>query len=343
MTMQRDIRIPILALTLLGAWTLAATPAAAQSGADFYKGKTITYVVATGPGGGHDLYARMMAKNIERYLPGATVVIKNVPGAGHIIGANQVYAAKPDGLTIGTFSTGLTYTQIIGQESVKFDFTKFSWVGKQATDTRVLFMTNISKMTTWEAVKKAPRTIRLGTSGVGSGAYNESFMIAKAFDLKVDVLSGYSGGEAIMGMMRGEIDGRVGGLSSQQEEGDTGTGADVGQIVLQFGDPELKEIPDGLKLAETPLQQAVAKMMIGEGQLYRVVVGPPGIPKDRLDALRTAFTKALTSKEYREEAEKANRPFDKTPVPADQVQKMASDIINIPPEMVDLLKKLTAK
>jgi tripartite-type tricarboxylate transporter receptor subunit TctC len=331
-------------MILVGAAALAvtmSTAATAQTGADFYKGKTLTYIVATSPGGGHDLYARMMARNMERNLPGSTVVIKNVPGAGHIIGANQVYASKPDGLTIGTFSTGLTYTQIIGHESVKYDFTKFSWVGKQATDTRVLFMTNVSQMTTWDKVLNATRKIKLGTSGVGSGAYNESFMIAHAYKLNMDVLSGYSGPEAIMGMMRGEIDGRVGGLSSQQEDGDTGTGADVGQIVLQFGDPDMKDVPDGLKLAKTPLQEAVAKMMIGEGQLYRVVVGPPGVPKDRLDALRTAFSKALTSREYREEADKANRPYDKVPVPADVVQKMAADIINLPPEMADLLKTIT--
>jgi tripartite-type tricarboxylate transporter receptor subunit TctC len=204
-------------------------------------------------------------------------------------------------------------------------------------------MTNLSGMKTWDDVLKQKRQIKLGTSGVGSGAYNESYMLAHAYNLDVQVLSGYSGAEAIMGMMRGEIDGRVGGLTSQQEEGDTGTGDDLGGVVLQFGDPNLPDVPDGLKLAKTPLQQAVAKMIIAEGQLYRVVVGPPGIPQDRLEVLRTAFAKALTSPAYREEADKANRPYDKVPLPAAEVQQMAADIINIPPEMVELLKKITKK
>ena len=83
-----------------------AGSAMAQEGADFFKGKTMTYIVATSPGGGYDTYARLIAKYMEKYLPVSNIIVKNVPGAGHIIGANQLYAAKPDGLTIGTFNTG---------------------------------------------------------------------------------------------------------------------------------------------------------------------------------------------------------------------------------------------
>ncbi len=100
-------RIPAL-VGLLGALSLGA-PALADSATDFFKGKTMTYIVATSPGGGYDTYARLIAKHMEKYLPVGKIIVKNVPGAGHIIGANQLYAAKPDGLTIGTFNTGLIY------------------------------------------------------------------------------------------------------------------------------------------------------------------------------------------------------------------------------------------
>src|SRR4051812_19647971 len=88
---------------------------------DMFKGKTITYIVATTPGGGYDTYSRLIAQYLQKYLPGARVLVKNVPGAGNIIGANTIYAARPDGLTIGMFNTGLIYDQLIRRNGVMFD------------------------------------------------------------------------------------------------------------------------------------------------------------------------------------------------------------------------------
>src|SRR3954465_9384211 len=102
------------------------SPCFAQTGADFFKGRAVTYIVATAPGGGYDSYGRLVAEYMQRYLPGTTVVVKNMPGAGHIIGANAVYASKPDGLTIGTFNTGLIYNQLVKTPEIKFDLTKMS-------------------------------------------------------------------------------------------------------------------------------------------------------------------------------------------------------------------------
>ena len=123
---------------LLMAIGMAASPAAAQTGADFYKGKTVTYIVSTAPGGGFDLYGRLVSEYMQKYLPGSTFVVKNVPGAGHLIGANTIYASKPDGLTIGTFTTGLLYNQIVKLDGVRFDLEKMSWIGKASSDPRVM-------------------------------------------------------------------------------------------------------------------------------------------------------------------------------------------------------------
>ena len=127
-------------LSLAGGLMAAAiaTPALAQGGADFYKGKTVTYIVATAPGGGYDLYGRLVAEYMQKYLPGSTFVVKNMPGAGHLVGTNTIYASRPDGLTIGTFNTGLIYNQLIKADGAKFDLTKMSWIGKAATEPRVV-------------------------------------------------------------------------------------------------------------------------------------------------------------------------------------------------------------
>src|SRR5687768_1407346 len=112
--------------------------AQAQTGAEFFKGKTVNYIVATAPGGGYDVAGRLVAEYMQKYLPGSTFVVKNLPGAGHIVGTNTIYASKPDGLTIGTFNTGLIYNQLINADGVKFDLSKMSWIGKVSSEPRVL-------------------------------------------------------------------------------------------------------------------------------------------------------------------------------------------------------------
>src|SRR3954464_6402364 len=124
--------------------TLALVAPAQAADTSMFKGKTITYIVATGPGGGYDSYGRLIARYLQKYLPGSRVLVRNVPGAGHIVGANTIYAARPDGLTIGMFNTGLIYDQLIGRQGVMFDLGKFTWIGKAADDTRALVVANTS-------------------------------------------------------------------------------------------------------------------------------------------------------------------------------------------------------
>src|SRR3954452_11676694 len=133
---------------------IAATAASAQTGADFYKGQTVTYIVATAPGGGYDLYGRLVAEYMQKYLPGSTFVVKNVPGAGHLVGTNTIYASKPDGLTIGTFNTGLIYNQLIGLDGVKFDLTKMSWIGKATSEPRVIVIAEQSPIKTFAQLRE---------------------------------------------------------------------------------------------------------------------------------------------------------------------------------------------
>src|SRR5574340_467183 len=104
------------AITMALFFSFTAILHAATPDFDFYKGKAITYIVATKPGGGYDIYARLIGKYMEKYIPNSTVTVKNVAGAGHILGANETFLAKPDGLTIGNFNSGLVYAQLMGQK-----------------------------------------------------------------------------------------------------------------------------------------------------------------------------------------------------------------------------------
>jgi tripartite-type tricarboxylate transporter receptor subunit TctC len=142
--------------------------------ADMFRGKTITYIVATTPGGGYDTYGRLIALYLQKYLPGSRIVVKNVPGAGNIIGANTIYAARPDGLTIGMFNTGLIYDQLVKRNGVMFDLTKMSWLGKAAEETRVLLISKKAGFKSFDEMRKARGPIKFAASGVGAASYNDT-------------------------------------------------------------------------------------------------------------------------------------------------------------------------
>src|SRR5919108_4984612 len=150
---------------------LVAMPVAASAQDSFYDGKTVTYIVATNPGGGYDTYGRLVAKYMEKHLPGTKFVVKNVPGAGHIVGANTIYASKPDGLTIGSFNTGLIYSQLLKREGIQFDLAKMSWIGKASDDLRALVLGTNSGFKSFDEAVKAKQPLKLAAAGLGSAAY----------------------------------------------------------------------------------------------------------------------------------------------------------------------------
>src|SRR5690349_1754873 len=132
---------------------LCTDAAMAQEGAAFFDGKTVNYIVATEPGGGYDTNGRLVAEFMQKHLPGSTFVVQNMPGAGHLIGTNFVYASEPDGLTFGTFNTGLIYRQLTGDKAIKFDLGKMSWIGKVSSDPRVIVMSKQSGIESFEQLK----------------------------------------------------------------------------------------------------------------------------------------------------------------------------------------------
>lgn len=310
-----------------------AAPAAAQSGKDYYKGRQLDWIIGTGPGGGHDFYARLIGRHMERYLPGVRIVMLNRPGAGHIVAANLIYNAQPTGRTIGSFSTGLVYAQILKQKGIQFDLGKMSWVGKADSDVRVMSASVKSEFKTFEDVLNTKREIKFSASGVGGGSYNDAYLTGVAFDIPFRIIPGYSGGDTVMGLMRGETDLLMGGYGSAFEYM---RGAQV-SIIMQYGNA-LPNIPNAADYAKTEDAKAVVALMIAQGQLARITAGPPDIPADRLEALRTAYREAIESKEIREEAAKAKRDFD--PAYGEDVAKMIRAALNQPPKIVELLERL---
>ncbi len=312
---------------------LLTAPAIAASGADYFKGKTVTYIVSTGAGGGYDYYGRLISEYMERNLPGSTIIVKNVPGAGHIIGANQIYNAKPDGLTIGTFNTGLIYAQLIGRKGVKFDLTKMSWIGKAAADPRVFTASTQSNIKTLKELKTLKETKNVAVSGVGSASYNETKMLIEALNLNLKMIAGYRGNADMMAMRRGEVIGVIGSRSSFQQFVNNG----YARFVFQIGGKDT-DVPQLASLVTDKDAKSVIALIRSQAELSRFTAGPPGIPDDRLAALRAAYKKALDDPELRAQAKKAGRPID--PAFGEDVGRRVKAALDQSPKMVALVAKI---
>lgn len=320
----------VIGLTALFA---APPPALAQTGADFYKGKTVTYIVATPPGGGYDFWGRLVSEYMQKYLPGSTFMVKNMPGAGHLVGANATYASKPDGLTIGTFNTGLIYAQIIKHDGAKFDLSKMSWIGKAATEPRVLAVASHSPIKSFAELRAAKEPVNFATSGGGTSSdFVETHMLANVLNLNLKILTGYSGNERRLAMRRGEIVGAMGSRSSFGSFVQDGHGRFIAQI---GGNDE--DVPQLRDLVTDPAGKALVAMLQSQGDISRLTAGPPGIPQDRLDALRLAFRKAMEDPELQAKAAKLERTVE--PAYGDDVLAMVNAALEQPPEIVSLLRQ----
>ena len=210
--------------TILGAAALACISALPATAQGYFDGKTITYIIATSPGGGYDTYARAIGSHMGEKLGASKVLFKNLPGAGHIIGATTLYNSDPDGLTIGTFNTGLIYAQILGEEGLRLDLNNFAWIGKAASDPRVVVLSTESGLDDFQALIDTPDRVNFAASGIGSASYNETKMLIDGLDLNVELIPGFNGNEGEMAMMRGEVVGQVGSESSLQPFVDAGSG-----------------------------------------------------------------------------------------------------------------------
>jgi tripartite-type tricarboxylate transporter receptor subunit TctC len=322
--------LSVAAAGLLAA-VAATSPASAQSGADFFKGKTVTYIVSTAPGGGYDSYGRLIAEAMQRYLPGSTFIVKNMPGAGHLIGANAIYASKPDGLTIGTFNTGLIYNQAIKQEGVKFDLEKMSWIGKAAADPRVITVAAQSPIKTYQDLVSVKEPVNFSTAGLGSASYVETTMLTSALKLPIKILTGYNGSDDQLAMRRGEITGSIASRSSWEQFIANG----YGRFIAQIGGSE-KDIPQLAPQVSDPKGKALVALVQSQGDIARLTAGPPGIPQPQLDALRAAYKSALEDKDLLEKAKKLGLPIE--PAYGDDVLKKVREALNQSPETVALLK-----
>jgi tripartite-type tricarboxylate transporter receptor subunit TctC len=304
---------------------------------EFYKDKVVTIVVPTKAGGGYDAYARMTARYLKKHLPGSTVIVKNVPGAGHIIGANEVYLCKPDGLTFGMGNfKGLLFTQIAGLPGIKFDLGKYSWLGNAASEPQVMIVDKQSPFKIFKDLKDSPRPVKMGASGVGSSSYNYSLMVGKIAGINFKMIPGFSGSEADMAMLRGEIDGQVGAFDNLRPMVES----EGSRVVLVISKRKAPQFPNAPMISDflTPANQGLINLMLAMAELGRPIAAPPKIPAGRLKVLRDAIDKTFKDQELLAYSQKVKLPINFAS--AEETRKMFVDALNQSPEVIKMVKDL---
>ena len=320
----------------------------------FYQGKTVRIVVGNLVGDTHDLFARAYARSMGRYLPGnPEIIVQNMPGAGTMIAANHVYnIAKPDGLTLGSLSPALYYAQLTGSKEVKFDWPKFTWIGSPERNGHVLFMRSDSPYKTLDDIRDAKEPPRCSATGVGTSGHDIPKLFEETLGLKFRIITGYPGGaEQDLAMERGEVHCRAITTAAffAREPFKTWHKSGFVRIMIQTSrqrNPKVPDVPTLFELMEQhktlDIKRRQALVYLGAGGFGSwPILSTPGLPADRTTMLRDAYAKTLKEPDFLAEAKKNG--WELRVVSGEELQALAKEVIDQPPEVVEWLKKLLAK
>jgi len=320
------------AIALIAGFAMfAAVPQGAMAQ---YEGKTVTIVVGFKTGGGYDRTARILARHLPKYLPGKpSVIVQNMPGANSIIAANHVYSvAKPDGLTIGTFNRNLVLAQLTNVSGVKFDMTRFAWIGSAASESTVLAIRSDLPYKSFEELRKGGKTVVIGATGPGANTYDFPLLLKELLGANLKIVSGYSSSSDIMlALERKEVDARAGSYSSLQSFVERGVVRPI--IRARAIEPGIEKLPVDESLAPNPKAKAIMALRSAPEVVGRPFVMTPGTPEPLLKLMREAFAKAIKDPELVAESKKAN--MDLEYMPADEALKIIREVLSQPKDVVD--------
>lgn len=330
-------------------------PPAATAATDFYNGKTMTFIVSFPPGGGYDIYARLLARHLPKYIPGQPgVLVQNMPGAGGIVASNYVAkVAKPDGLTLGVLPRDLYLAQLAGRDELKADFTRMHPLGSLTSDIMTVYMRTDTPYTSVSAIqaalKEGKKLPPVGASGIGGGGYiikrvTEEVMRTQLFD----IVTGYPGGPQIdLAVRKGELLGAGRSLASVHDRVGDLLAAGTITIIVQTGtadqkrSPQLPDVPTLWELARTEDGRALTASYFPSTIAGRPFWLPAGVPMDRVKVLRHAFDQAAADPRLRAEAKKSRRPIG--PVSGDEMVRLYQEAFRITPATRALWEKLMGK
>jgi len=309
--MKRHKRILAWAVVLC-AGALAVSRGEAQTEKNFYTGKTITLLVGSSAGGGTDVTARLIARHMERHVPGKpTILVVNKPGAGGMIAVNELYnLRKADGLTMSTINTGAIFAVAGGNEAIKFDLKKFLWVGQALDEAQTVYVRATTPYTSLEAIRKANREGKQPKMGAQAIDHTSSFVpkvMEQILGLDFHVIPGYPGTpEILLDIERGALDGRAQGTGSLfATKRDWLKSGYIRPLVTsrKVRDARLPNVPSIAELAPAG-SKGLLNALYAAQNIGRSIVLPPGVAPERVKILRDAFAAMTKDEQFLKEAEK---------------------------------------
>ncbi len=333
----------LLSWCLAAALSASVGAARADPVADFYKGRQVRLVIGSNTGGAYDAYGRLLAAHLGRHIPGQpTIVPSNMPGASGVQSATYLHQIAPkDGTTIGLFNQSMVQRQMLEPDMARFDAGTFNWLGAMAITTNVFITWHASGVKTLDDAKTKDVVMGALSSDGGNSVYPR--LLNAFLGTRFKVVLGYQGGNTIqLAMERGEVDGRAAVVWSGLKAGWPQWIAQKKiNVLVQIGlaaEPDLADVPLLIDLATTPVMQSVFRFVSSDSAMGFPVAAPPGLPPERVSALRNALQATLTDPAFLVDARKRGLPTH--PVSGDEVQKIVGALIATPQDVIAEIRRI---
>ena len=311
-------------------------PAAAETAEEFFKGKQIQLIVGYNPGGPYDVYSRIAATLLPKYIPGSPRIIpQNMPGVGSAKAANYLFQqGSRDGLTLGVIGQQLPVSQALGDVSAKFDMRRFRWLGRFTSggEATVIWHTSPTK----SIADAMARETLLAATSAGSSSDSFPLLMNRIAGTKFKMAKGYSGiTGTVLAMERGETEGAHSTLEQLMFANKDWLREGKAKVLVQYTTerhPDFPDVPAMVEFGKTAMDKQVLLLFAGTADIGRAVMAPPGVPAERLAVLRHAFDKMLNDPAFKAEVEKRNLEYG--PMSGAELQKRVDAMLDVTPDVI---------
>jgi len=304
--------------------------------ADFYRGRSISLILSAGAGGGYASYAQAFAPYFSAHIPGnPNIVIQNMPDGGGIRAMLYLNSVAPrDGTTLGLVHSSVPFAPLYGTKSASFDPRAMNWIGSIDASTGICVSWHTSGIAAWQDMLTKPFTV--GSTGAGSQMETMPLMLDNLFGTKIKVIAGYVGGNDIyLAMERGEVQGRCGGLissiQSTRPDWFPEKKVNVPIQIARTRSPIFPDVPAINEFAKDERTRKILQLVLAPLEMDRPILAPPGVPAERVAALRAAFHAAMSDPGFIARAEKENLEIGEVSGP--DVTQILSDAFALPPDI----------
>jgi tripartite-type tricarboxylate transporter receptor subunit TctC len=314
--------------------------ASAQTPEQFYAGKNIDFVIGYPTGGANDVWARVIARHIGKHIPGKPNVIpKNQPGAGSFLAVNTVYSVSPkDGTVLAIGAPTIALDEKLGTQGVRFKTAELGWIGRSDALINIVFTWQTSKVKTFADAQKYESTL----SGTGAGSTVSIYptVMNNVYGTKFKIIMGYKGSaEAQLAVERGEVEGHSTAWTAVKVAHPDWRPSKKISILAQFAlapHPDLKDVPTAVSLARNDEERQIVSAIVAAADIGLAFFTTPGVPADRLAALRRAFDATMKDKDFLDEVEKLK--LTASPMKGEDLQQLISKVTSLSPTMLEKVR-----